>query len=74
MRRLCCYNRLSMLRPVLITTVIVGVLLLVELLLTLLGGGTLQTEYIEFAVALVMFLVILVGSYWFVVRGSGKDM
>lgn len=63
-----------MLRPVLITTVIVGVLLLVELLLTLLGGGTLQTEYIEFAVALVMFLVILVGSYWFVVRGSGKDM
>lgn len=63
-----------MLRPILITTVIVGVLLLAELLLTLLGGGTLQTEYIEFALALVMFVVILVGSYWFVVRGSGKDV
>lgn len=61
-------------RPILITTVIVGVLLLAELLLTLLGQGSLQTEYIEFAVALIMFVVILVGSYWFVVRGSGKDM
>lgn len=63
-----------MLRPILITTAIVGVLLLAELLLTLLGQGSLQTEYIEFAVAMVMFVVILVGSYWFVVRGSGKDM
>lgn len=48
--------------------------MLAELLLTLLGQGSLQTEYIEFAVAMVMFVVILVGSYWFVVRGSGKDM
>lgn len=48
--------------------------MLAELVLTLLGKGSLQTEYIEFAVALVMFLVILAGSYWFVVRGSGKDM
>ena len=63
-----------MLRPVLITTTIVGVLLIAELLLTLLGQGSLQTEYIEFGLALVMFVVILVGSYWFVVRGSGKDM
>lgn len=72
--KLCCYNLSNMLKPVLITTAVVGVLLLVELLLTLLGQGSLQTEYIEFAVALVMFGVILVGSYWFVVRGSGKDM
>lgn len=63
-----------MLRPILITTVIVGVILIAELLLTLLGQGSLQTEYIEFGLAMVMFLVILIGSFWFVVRGSGKDM
>jgi hypothetical protein len=37
-------------------------------------GATLDTEYLEFALALVMFLVILVGSYWFIVRGPGRRM
>ena len=35
-------------------------------LLTLFGGGTLTSEYVEFAVALILFVVILIGSYWFV--------
>ena len=35
-------------------------------LLTLFGGGTLSSEYVEFAVALILFVVILIGSYWFV--------
>lgn len=48
--------------------------MIAELLLTLLGQGSLRTEYIEFGLAMVMFLVILIGSYWFVVRGSGKDI
>ncbi|HET7479215.1 MAG TPA: hypothetical protein VFJ72_06835 [Rubrobacteraceae bacterium] len=56
----------------LITASIVGVLLLAELLLTLLGQGGVRTEFIEFAVALVMMLVILVGSYWVIVGGSGR--
>jgi hypothetical protein len=34
----------------------------------------LTTEYIEFALALVMFLIIIAGSYWFVVRGQGRRM
>jgi hypothetical protein len=32
----------------------------------------LGTEYLEFALALGMFVAILVGSYWFVVRGQGR--
>jgi hypothetical protein len=35
-------------------------------LLNLFGGGTMAMEYLEFAVLLVLFVVILFGSYWFV--------
>jgi len=31
-------------------------------------------QYLKFALMLVTFLVILVGAYWFVARGSGQDM
>jgi cbb3-type cytochrome oxidase subunit 3 len=30
------------------------------------GGGWMATEYLQFAGALVFFLAILIGSYWFV--------
>ena len=35
-------------------------------LLTLFGGSTIRMEYLEFAVALLLFLVMLIGAYWFV--------
>jgi hypothetical protein len=40
-------------------------------LLTLFGGGTIRMEYVEFAVALLLFLVMLIGAYWFVVGEPG---
>jgi heme/copper-type cytochrome/quinol oxidase subunit 4 len=36
-------------------------------LLTLFGGGSIRVEVLEFAVALLLFLVMLVGSYWILV-------
>lgn len=63
-----------MLRTVLITSAIAGTLLAAIILLTFLSNGSPQTEYLKFALALVMFAVILVGSYWFVVRGPGRHM
>ena len=63
-----------MLRTVVITGAISFAILAVILVLTGVQGATLDTEYLEFALALIMFLVILAGSYWFVVRGPGRYM
>ncbi len=63
-----------MLRTVVITGVVSFAILAVILVLTVLQGATLDAEYLEFALALIMFLVILIGSYWFVVRGPGRYM
>jgi ABC-type nickel/cobalt efflux system permease component RcnA len=63
-----------MLRTVVTTGVISFAILAVILVLTVLQGATLDAEYLEFALALIMFLVILIGSYWFVVRGPGRYM
>jgi hypothetical protein len=57
-----------------ITGAISFAILAAILLLTVVVGATLDTEYLEFALALAMFLVILVGSYWFIVRGPGRYM
>jgi hypothetical protein len=40
-------------------------------LLTLFGGGSIRVEYLEFAVALFLFLVMLIGVYWFVISEPG---
>ncbi len=69
-----CYNQAPMLRTVVITGALSFAILTVILVLTVLIGAALDTEYLEFALALLMFLVILVGSYWFVVRGPGRRM
>jgi hypothetical protein len=61
-------------RAVIITGAIAFLILVVTLVLPLLARDTLATEYIEFALALVLFLVIIAGSYWFVVRGQGRRM
>jgi hypothetical protein len=63
-----------MLRTVMITGAISFAILTAILFLTVVVGASLDTEYLEFALALAMFLVILVGSYWFVVRGPGRYM
>ena len=63
-----------MFRPVIITGAIALVILAVMQILPFLARATLTTEYIEFVLALGMFLVIILGSYWFVVRGQGRRM
>ena len=55
-----------MLKAVLVTGSIVMVVGFAGSLLALFGGGVLSSEYVEFAVALILFVVILIGSYWFV--------
>jgi hypothetical protein len=66
-----------MLKTILITGSIGMVVGFIGTLLTLFGGGTVRVEYLEFAVALLLFLVILVGAYWFVISepgiGEGKQ-
>ena len=37
------------------------------------GRGVCLSEYVEFAGAMVLFVGILVGSYWFVVIGPGRN-
>ncbi len=40
-------------------------------LLTLFGGGSVRVEYLGFVVALLLFLVMLIGAYWFVISEPG---
>ena len=42
-------------------------------LLTLLGPATQAVEYLKFAMMLLLFVVILIGSYWFVMVPSGRN-
>jgi hypothetical protein len=39
--------------------------------LTMFGGGSIRVEYLEFAVALLLFLIILIGAYWFLIGEPG---
>ncbi len=67
-----------MLKTVLVTGSIAIFVGFAGSLLTLFGRGTLSSEYVEFAVALILFVVILIGSYWFVIwppdRNTLKDL
>lgn len=62
-----------MLKTILITGTIGMIVGFGGTLMSLFGGGTLLMEYLEFVVMLVLFAVMLIGSYWFVVAGAGKD-
>ena len=64
-----------MIKTVLITGSIAVVLALCGVLLTLFGPETpaAEYEYLKFALMLIMFLVILIGSYWFVMVPSGRN-
>jgi nitrogen fixation/metabolism regulation signal transduction histidine kinase len=60
-------------KTVLITGSIAVVVVLCVTLLTLFGPNTVASQYVKFAIMLVLFLVILIGSYWFVMVPSGRN-
>jgi hypothetical protein len=62
-----------MLKTILITGSIGMVVGFAGTLLTLFGGGSVRVEYLEFAVALLLFLVMLIGAYWFVISEPGTS-
>ena len=62
-----------MLKTILITGSIGMVVGFAGTLLTLFGGGSIRVEYLEFAVALLLFLVMLIGAYWFVIGEPGTS-
>jgi len=62
-----------MIRIVLITGALGMIIGIGGTLLSLFGGGSVRVEYLEFAVALLLFLVMLIGSYWFVMVEPSKD-
>ena len=62
------------LRTVIITGTISFALLAVILVSGVVVEATPGFEYLEFGLALLTLLVILVGSYWFGVRGPGGRM
>ena len=59
------------------TVLIVGSMALVVgfcvTLLTVFGPATQTVEYLKFAMMLLLLLVILIGSYWFVMVPSGRN-
>jgi hypothetical protein len=65
----------TVLRTILITGSIGMVVGFAGTLLTLFGDGSIRVEYLEFAIALLLFLVMLIGAYWFVVGepGTGEE-
>jgi hypothetical protein len=60
-------------KSVLITGSIVVVVVLCVTLLTLFGPNTVAAQYVKFAIMLLLFLAILIGSYWFVMVPSGRN-
>jgi hypothetical protein len=60
-------------KTVLITGSIALVGVLCVVLLTLFGPSTVASQYVKFAIMLVLFLAILVGSYWFVMVPPGRE-
>jgi hypothetical protein len=64
-----------MMKTVLIGGSIALVVGLSGTLLTLFGPKTpaAEYEYLKFAVMLILFLVILIGSYWFVMVPTGRN-
>ena len=62
-----------MMKTVLIACSIALVVAFCIALLTLLGPATQAAEYLKFAMMLLMFVVILIGSYWFVMVPSGRN-
>jgi hypothetical protein len=60
-------------KTVLITGSIAMVVVLCVILLTLFGPTTVASQYVKFAIMMVLFLAILIGSHWFVMVPSGRS-
>ena len=60
-------------KTVLITGSIAFVGVLCVILLTLFGPTTVTSQYVKFTIIVVLFLAILIGSYWFVMVPSGRN-
>ena len=63
-----------MLRTVITTGVLAIAILVVIVVIEWVAGANQNIEYLQFGLSLLMFLVIFIGSYWFVVRGPGGRM
>jgi hypothetical protein len=62
-----------MIRTILITGTIGMIVGFGGTLMSLFGGGTMLMEYLEFDVMLVLFLVMMIGAYWFVVLNPREE-
>ena len=62
-----------MMKTVLIAGSIALVVAFCITLLTLFGQATQAAEYLKFAIMLLLFVVILIGSYWFVMVPDGRN-
>ena len=60
-------------KTVLVTGSLAFVGVLCMTILTLFGPTTVASQYVKFAIMLLMFVVILIGSYWFVMVPSGRN-
>jgi hypothetical protein len=63
-----------MLRTVITTGVFAIAILVVIVVIEWVAGANQNIEYLQFGLSLLMFVVIIFGSYWFVVRGPGGRM
>ena len=69
-----CLGKEPMIKSILITGTIGMIVGFGGTLMSLFGGGTLLIEYLEFVVMLVLFLVMLIGAYWFVVVNPREEV
>ena len=63
-----------MMRTVITTGVFAIAILVVIVVIEWVAGANQNIEYLQFGLSLLMFLCIIIGSYWFVVRGPGGRM
>ena len=62
-----------MIKTILITGTIGMIVGFGGTLMSLFGGGTLMMEYLEFVVMLALFLIMLIGAYWFVMINPSRE-
>jgi len=69
-----CLGKEPMIKTILITGTIGMIVGFGGTLMSLFGGGTLLMEYLEFVVMLVLFVVMLIGAYWFVMVNPSQEV
>ena len=68
-----CLGKELMIKTILFTGTIGMIVGFGGTLMSLFGGGSLLMEYLEFIVMLVLFVVMLIGAYWFVMVNPSKE-